>query len=145
MMKKSILLVFLGLVLALSGWCADDERERAWDVKMEQVIQRLLEKGASDDLVDQVLRDMARMREMKDRDAADEPWNEGRGFEGAVNTFYGYLAGSGITSGTCNSFFGRTAGKSTNSGTGNTFLGHKAGFYNTTGLGNTFVGYWSGY
>jgi hypothetical protein len=147
-MKKKMLLLFLGLAVTVGGLSANDEKERTWNAKVEQVRTMLLENGASEDIVADVLRDMAERHErqtIEDRNSENDPWSESLGSEGASNTFYGYLAGSGITTGIGNSFFGRTAGKCNNSGAANTILGHKAGFNTTSGFDNTFVGYMSGY
>jgi len=148
MMKKTMILVFLGLALAVNGMSTNDEKERARDAKMEQVMRMLQENGAGEDIVEKVLRDMAERRErmeIEERDLEAGSWNEALGSEGGTNTFYGYLAGSAITSGIGNSFFGRSAGTNNNSGYGNTIVGHKAGFNNTSGFYNTFVGFSSGY
>jgi hypothetical protein len=146
-MKKTMLVFFLGLVLAAGGLRADDEKERAWELKMEQVQRMLQENGAREDIVERILRDMAERRErmeIEERELENESWDEVQGLELGVNTFYGYLAGNAITSGTGNSFFGRSAGASTTSGNWNTILGHKAGSSNTNGFQNIFIGNMSG-
>ena len=148
MIKKSMILLFLGLALAVGGWSADDGQELAWEAKMEKVSRLLRENGVEEDRVAHVLQDMARTRERmaeRERKLAQDSLNEGQGYEGAVNTSYGYLAGSAITTGTGNCFFGRTAGKNITTGNGNTILGHKAGFNNQWGMGNIFIGHLAGY
>ena len=67
------------------------------------------------------------------------------GTEGALNTFYGHLAGNS-TSGDndYDTFIGAYAGYSNTTGFNNTFLGNAAGFSNTTGAANIFLGYAAG-
>jgi hypothetical protein len=62
------------------------------------------------------------------------------GSENSANTWYGYAAGSGLTSGTANSFFGYHSGMQTKTGEGNSFFGYKAGSLNEAGDNNTYVG-----
>ena len=80
------------------------------------------------------------------------------GTEGALNTFYGHLAGNSTsgdndydtfigadagysnTTGAANIFLGYDAGYSNTTGGDNIFLGNSAGYSNTTGVNNTFLG-----
>lgn len=146
MTKRTVVLFLLALALSFSGLRADDQ-EQSWEARLEMARQRLLENGASSNVVEKLLGDMAVKRRMiagEKWELAEDPWGDVQGVEGAANTFYGYLAGSSITSGIDNCFFGRSAGKSNTSGWYNTLVGHKAGLNNLTGWDNTFVGYQSG-
>jgi hypothetical protein len=60
------------------------------------------------------------------------------------NTFVGFEAGNGTTTGEDNLFVGRRAGYSNVTAGYNTYLGKNAGYFNTTGL-NTFIGWSAGY
>jgi hypothetical protein len=145
-MKRVLLLVFLGLVLAVSGLRAVDD-ETSWDAKVEQVLRTLRENGASERIVEKVLQDMT---DSRNKHAVEEPGVEAEpgiamSSEGTSNTLFGYLAGASITSGTCNSFFGRSAGTNTTTGSWNNFLGYNAGANNTGGFRNNFQGYGAGY
>jgi hypothetical protein len=60
------------------------------------------------------------------------------------NTFFGYQAGAGITTGQNNTFLGQNAGNETTTGGSNFFGGHLSGFSNTTGGANVFIGQRSG-
>ena len=146
-MKKAMLVVFLGLVLAVSGLSAVSDEEMSWDAKVEQAIRTLRENGASERMVAKVLQDMTDSRNKR---AVEEPGLEAEpgiamSSEGTSNTLFGYLAGASITSGTCNSFFGRSAGTNTTTGSWNNFLGYNAGANNTGGFRNNFQGYGAGY
>jgi hypothetical protein len=146
-MKKPMLLVFLGLVLVVSGLSAVSDDETSWDAKVEQAIRTLRENGASERIVAKVLQDMT---DSHNRRAVEEPGVEAEpeiamSSEGTSNTLFGYLAGASITSGTCNSFFGRSAGTKTTTGSWNNFLGYNAGANNTGGFRNNFQGYGAGY
>jgi trimeric autotransporter adhesin len=59
---------------------------------------------------------------------------------GPNNTFYGYLAGEGISTGQNNTFIGQNAGNATTTGGSNFFGGHLSGFSNTAGGANVFLG-----
>jgi hypothetical protein len=63
---------------------------------------------------------------------------------GLHNTFVGFEAGNGTTSGEDNLFVGRRAGYSNTTAGYNTYVGKNAGYFNTTGL-NTFIGWSAGY
>jgi hypothetical protein len=68
-------------------------------------------------------------------------------YEGSTNTFFGDLAGEGITSGgsgSYNTFLGAQAGRANTSGSSNTFVGREAGKAITTTSNNTFVGDYAG-
>ncbi|HKD86338.1 MAG TPA: tail fiber domain-containing protein [Terriglobales bacterium] len=56
------------------------------------------------------------------------------------NTFTGYQAGLGSTTGNNNSFYGAMAGAQSITGSNNTFLGASAGLQNDGGYSNTFAG-----
>jgi hypothetical protein len=55
------------------------------------------------------------------------------------NSFYGYLAGSGVTGGNNNTCLGGTTGTALGNGSSNTFIGYYAGAA-STGTYNTFLG-----
>jgi hypothetical protein len=65
--------------------------------------------------------------------------------QGVYNTFAGYQAGYGNTSGNSNTFYGYQAGLSNSTGSENTFSGLQAGYNNTTGSGNSFFGIQAGW
>ncbi len=65
--------------------------------------------------------------------------------QGQGNTFSGYAAGYGNTSGNLNTFFGSSAGALNTTGYGNTYSGYSAGYSNTTSQQNTFYGAYAGY
>jgi len=145
-MKRKMLLVFLGLVLAVSGLSAVDDEEMSLNEKIDQKVRTLRENGASERIVDKVIQDMI---DSHNRSALSGPEVTvepliGTGSEGTSNTLYGYLAGSAITSGAANAFFGASAGKNTTSGYRNNFIGFGAGYWNTTGRRNMFLGYGAG-
>ena len=62
----------------------------------------------------------------------------------SLNSFFGTLAGRGVTFGAQNSFFGASAGRSTSSGEGNSFFGVRSGEVNTTGHFNSIFGFFAG-
>lgn len=66
------------------------------------------------------------------------------GLGGRTNSFFGFSAGSSITTGEGNSFFGSSAGRSNTTGTGNSFFGQNAGFSTTEGGLNSFFGFQAG-
>ena len=65
--------------------------------------------------------------------------------QGQDNTFSGYAAGYGNTSGGNNSFYGSRAGYSNTTGAANTFSGYAAGYGNTSATYNAFYGWRAGY
>jgi len=68
-------------------------------------------------------------------------------YEGSTNTFFGDLAGEGITSGgsgSYNTFLGAQAGRNNTTGSSNTFVGREAGKAITTTSKNTFIGDYAG-
>jgi len=146
-MKRKMLLIFLGLVLAVSGLCTVDDKEMSWQAKIEQTIRTLRENGANERLVDKVIQDMIHSHNMRAKKKTEEPeefFAELQGVEGASNTLYGTNAGIALTTGTENSFFGRTAGYKTSTGSSNSFFGFKAGYENNVGHENIFIGSRSG-
>jgi hypothetical protein len=60
---------------------------------------------------------------------------------GTLNTYLGYLAGFGNTTGAGNSFSGAYSGRGNTTGSFNTFAGDSCGYSNTTGSRNVFLGY----
>jgi len=142
-----MLLVFLGLVLAVSGLNAVDDEEMSWQAKIEQTIRTLRENGTSERIVEKVRQDMIHSLNMREKKKTEEPeefFAELQGVEGASNTLYGTNAGIALTTGTENSFFGRTAGYKTSTGSSNSFFGFKAGYENNVGHENIFIGSRSG-
>ncbi|MDP8231029.1 MAG: hypothetical protein P9L93_08045 [Candidatus Gorgyraea atricola] len=60
---------------------------------------------------------------------------------GRGSSYFGYAAGSVITTGNYNTLIGGNAGTDITTGGGNSFLGHRTGYENTTGSNNSGVGY----
>ena len=143
-MKKSVLLIFLGFMLVVSGLNAIDDEEMSLQEKIEMKVRSMRESGVSEALVEKVTQDMI----AGSRQIQQKPLNlffDVQGLEGASNTFYGSGAGERIGSGTFDTFLGANAGAFTVSGNRNNFFGYAAGYYNTTGSQNNFFGQGAGY
>jgi hypothetical protein len=96
---------------------------------VDKVAETLRENGVSDDVIGEVLKDMA--SEAKEVSVSSGYKTTDRigaqGYEEPNNTAYGNNAGSSITTGDLNSFFGINAGMDTETGNYNVFVGAGSG------------------
>jgi hypothetical protein len=113
----------------------------------EKLSEVLKEKGLSDELIGDVLREIASEDESESGKTVSK--NSGyntqdkigiQGNEVGSNTWYGENAGTSLTTGYSNTFMGLNAGYNTTTGYHNTFVGRSAGRANIIGYGNTFIG-----